>query len=111
MTANTYVPAIIAALFLQGCSDNPLEGKWKLKSGQTDLVCSFACKEVIYGPDEMICDGSVSEVSYDIRENLVIIRRDQSRLLNQLVGDQAIQVIDHRTISAGGGKCKWGKTI
>ena len=102
---------IMSVMALQACSDNPLLGKWKLKSGQDDLICTLACKEVIYGSDEMICDGSVLEVSYDIRDKMVVVRQEDTELVNQLMGDQAIEIIDKRTISAAGGKCRWGKTI
>ena len=112
VTAKIYVLAVfIVVLSLQGCDGNPLEGKWKLKSGQDNFLCSLGCKEVIYGPGEMICDGAVIDVSYEFRDNLVILRQEDDKLLNQLMGDQAIQMIDQRTYSAAGGKCKWGKTI
>ena len=96
-------------LLLVGCSDNPLEGKWVLNPGQNDLLCQVGCKKVEYTAKEMIWDGLVLDVSYEIRGKTVIVRQEGDNFANQMFGDQAITMIDDFNFSSGDGKCRWSR--
>lgn len=69
-------------LVLQGCSENPLIGKWVLENTRENRLGSFLCRNIEYTKSEENCDGIVTPIEYDLRENEILIKSNASNFLS-----------------------------
>ena len=104
---NVFISVIAICLLLAGCGDNPLLGTWKAKPGQKNAF--IVCKEMIFKKDISQCAGMIEEVTYDVRDDLVIV---SSELGDKIGIKAAYKIVDENTMIMDvpmGGKIIYGR--
>jgi hypothetical protein len=84
---------LLTMVILSSCSDNPLLGTWKAKSGQNSAY--IACPEITFTESMSRCGGIVEEVDYEVQGNLVIVSSDLGDIFGMKV---AYELADDNTM-------------